>query len=120
MEIATGLGSTYSTLEENIHFIAKRTNTASMCVTKGKHGALLLWEGAIWQNGGYPATVADTVGAGDSFLAALAAGLLRGYDPQWSLDFACATGALVAGSHGANPEISYAKVEQMITAASKV
>lgn len=119
IEIANSLGSTLSTLEEYMKFISERTGTDSLCVTKGKHGAILMWKGQLIYSGGYPANVADTVGAGDSFLAALVAGLLKGGDPQWSLNFACATGALVAEQPGANPEISYAKVEQMISNCKK-
>ena len=85
-----------------------------MCVTKGKHGALLLWEGKIYENIGYPIEVADTVGAGDSFLAALITSLLTGKEPQYSIDFACAVGALVAESPGANPEISFSRIEKMM------
>ena len=120
IEIANSLGSTLSTLEEYMKFISERTGTDSLCVTKGKHGAILMWKGQLIYSGGYPANVADTVGAGDSFLAALVAGLLKGGDPQWSLNFACATGALVAEQPGANPEISYAKVEQMISNTSSI
>ena len=120
IEVAHSLGSTFATLEENMQFIAEKTGTESLCVTKGKHGAILMWDGKMIYSGGYPATVADTVGAGDSFLAALISGLLNGNDAQWSLNFACATGALVAEQPGANPEISYAKVEQMIASTSSI
>lgn len=120
LEIAHSLGSAFITLEENMKFISEKTGTKSLCVTKGKHGAILLWDGTMIYSGGYPATVADTVGAGDSFLAALISGLLKGNAPQWSLNFACATGALVAEKPGANPEISYAKVEQMIGSTSNI
>jgi len=85
-----------------------------MCVTKGKHGALLLWKGKIYENEGYPIKVADTVGAGDSFLAALITSLLNGNEPQNAIDFACAVGALVAESPGANPDISNSKIENLM------
>ena len=48
----------------------------------------------------------DTVGAGDSFLAALIHQLLNNGSPQKAIDFACAVGAIVASSVGANPTIS--------------
>ena len=114
LEIATALQSPFITLEENIHFIASRTNTASICVTKGKDGALLLWEGELHKNEGYTVQVADTVGAGDSFLASLITSLLTGKSPQTAIDFACAVGALVAASFGANPEISLVEVDKLI------
>ena len=105
LEIATGMGSTYILVEDNMEFIANQTKTRSMCVTKGKHGAVLMWEGNLYNNNGYPVKVVDTVGAGDSFLATLIMGLLTGQDPQHAIDYACAVGALVAASAGANPTL---------------
>ncbi|HEU0125227.1 MAG TPA: PfkB family carbohydrate kinase, partial [Flavobacterium sp.] len=55
-----------------------------------------------------------TVGAGDSFLGALVTSLLTGKEPQQALNFACATGALVAGSSGANPEILLSRINDLI------
>jgi fructokinase len=115
LEIATALGSDFKTLEENIQFIAQKTNTSSICVTLGEDGALLFWENNLYSNTGYAVKVADTVGAGDSFLGSLITLLLSGETPQKSLDFACAMGALVAQSHGANPEISLEQIESFIT-----
>ncbi|MNE67541.1 aminoimidazole riboside kinase [compost metagenome] len=114
LEIAKAMNSPFESLEENMAFIEEKTKATAMCVTKGKHGALLLWEGKIYENIGYPIEVADTVGAGDSFLAALITSLLTGKEPQYSIDFACAVGALVAESPGANPEISFSRIEKMM------
>lgn len=114
LEIAAAMNSPFSGLEENMAFIAQRTNTKAMCVTKGKHGATLLWNSKLYYNDGYPIVVADTVGAGDSFLASLITSLLNEKDPQESIDFACAIGALVAESLGANPEISKERLEQIL------
>lgn len=114
LEIAKALQSSFESIEENIHFIAELTHTKAICVTRGKHGALLFWKGQLYENEGYPVKVADTVGAGDSFLASLITYLLTDKDPQTSIDFACAVGALVAESSGANPEISFSRIENMI------
>ncbi|KIO54448.1 carbohydrate kinase family protein [Flavobacterium hibernum] len=114
LEIAKAMNSPYESLEENMAFIEEKTKATAMCVTKGKHGALLLWEGKIYENGGYPIEVADTVGAGDSFLAALITSLLTGKEPQNSIDFACAVGALVAEAPGANPEVPNSKIENLM------
>lgn len=108
------MGSKYTLPEDNMLFIAERAKLKGVCVTKGKHGATLLWKGALYRNDGYTVTVADTVGAGDSFLAALITGLLTGENPQKTVDFACALGALVAGHTGANPEISVEQVEKLL------
>ncbi|MFH6998702.1 carbohydrate kinase family protein [Flavobacterium sp. FlaQc-57] len=114
LEIAAAMNSSFTSLEDNMRFIAQKTKVTTMCVTKGKHGALLMWEGQLYENGGYPVEVADTVGAGDSFLAALITSLLTGKAPQTAIDFACAVGALVAQAPGANPEISNSKIENLM------
>lgn len=105
-EIGEMLGSPFNSLEQNIHFLAEKTNTRDICVTKGRHGAVLLKAGKLYYNSGFKIEVKDTVGAGDSFLASLLAKLLQDEEPQQALNFACAVGALVAGREGANPELS--------------
>ena len=115
-EIAKDLNFESTSLEENIQFIAAATHTASICVTKGKHGAILYYHDAFYYNEGYHIKVVDTVGAGDSFLASLITKLLEKESPQKALDFACAVGALVAGSEGANPAIKVEDVNKFISA----
>ncbi|MBJ7881251.1 carbohydrate kinase family protein [Gelidibacter salicanalis] len=105
-EIGEMLDSRTHSLEQNIKFIAEHTNTKTICVTKGRHGAILYCNDTYYYNSGYQIEVVDTVGAGDSFLASLINDLLKKTDPQKAIDFACAVGALVAGSEGANPKIS--------------
>ncbi|QXP64632.1 carbohydrate kinase family protein [Polaribacter sp. HaHaR_3_91] len=105
-EISAFLGSPFHNLEQNIRFIAKKTKTAHICVTKGEHGAVLLYNNTLFYNSGYKIKVVDTVGSGDSFLATLIHHLLDNHNPQKSLDIACAVGALVAQNEGANPIIS--------------
>ncbi|MDR6844461.1 carbohydrate kinase [Flavobacterium granuli] len=105
-EISRKLDSPYNSFEQNIKFIADKTNTKQVCVTKGAFGAVLYYSEKFYYNSGYFIKVVDTVGAGDSFLASLIVRLLRGKSPQKSLNYACAIGALVAGEEGANPKIS--------------
>ncbi|WES98162.1 carbohydrate kinase [Chryseobacterium arthrosphaerae] len=111
LEIAAELGFKSDDLEENIRFISEKTNTKSICVTLGKHGSLLLWEDEIYRHGGYPVKVADTVGAGDSFLASLIAQLLSNRKPDKAMDFASAVGAIVASKAGANPIITSSDID---------
>jgi fructokinase len=113
-EIAESLGSVYNSLEQNLMFISEKTNTSSICVTKGNHGAVFLHDEKLYYNSGFKTKVKDTVGAGDSFLASLIAGLLKNEDPQSSLDFACAVGALVAGEDGANPIIKKSYIQEFM------
>lgn len=104
-EITQVLGFESLDFEANIKFIEKSTGASTICVTRGADGAMLYYKGEFYYNKGYQITVVDTVGAGDSFLASLIDKLLKGVDPQKSLDFATAVGAIVASSKGANPEI---------------
>lgn len=113
-EISEYMNSPYNSLEQNIRFISEKTNTKHICVTKGNHGAVLYYDGKLYYNSGYKINVVDTVGAGDSFLASLLAKLLLGNDPQNAVDFACAMGALVAQSEGANPKISNDSVAEFM------
>ncbi|MFL1010510.1 carbohydrate kinase family protein [Flavisericum labens] len=113
-EVSQLMGSKYKSLEQNLNFIAEKTNTKHICVTKGEHGAVLLYDDKLYYNSGYLVKVVDTVGAGDSFLGSLISQLLNNTEPQKAIDFACAVGALVAQSEGANPKISKGKIEQFM------
>lgn len=113
-EIAHAMGSKYHSLEQNLEFIADKTNTSYMCITKGSHGALLKVHDKIYYNSGYLIKVVDTVGAGDSFLGSLIYQLCTTLDPQYAVNFACAVGAMVAQHHGATPELSITDIEQFI------
>ncbi|MDH5475425.1 MAG: carbohydrate kinase [Cyclobacteriaceae bacterium] len=101
-----------NSIVEQINFLSQLTNTKQICVTKGKHGAELLYNGDFFSNSGYPTKVVDTVGAGDSFLATLISHLLRKANPNDALNYACAVGALIAGKTGANPILLDSEIEE--------
>ncbi|WP_397447002.1 carbohydrate kinase [Polaribacter sp. R77954] len=113
-EIGADLGSPYHNLEQNLHFIASKTKVKTICVTKGEHGAVLLFEGSLYYNSGFLVKVKDTVGSGDSFLAALIHKLIAKEEPQKALNFACAVGALVAKNDGANPIITEKEISEFL------
>lgn len=102
-EIAAEMGSKFKSLEQNVEFIAEKTATEFICVTKGRHGALLKIGDKKYYNSGYLINVVDTVGAGDAFLGSLIYQLCCDTDPQYAVDFACAVGAMVAEHQGATP-----------------
>jgi fructokinase len=104
--IADLMNSPFHSMDQHIEFIAKETQTDVICVTKGMFGAVLYHKKKWFYNSGFKVKVSDTVGAGDSFLGTLIHGLVSNDGLQYSLDRACAMGALVAGSVGANPTIS--------------
>ncbi|MEM5566688.1 carbohydrate kinase [Psychroserpens sp. AS72] len=117
-EISICLGSQHRSIEQNIKFIANKTNTAHICVTRGKDGAVLFYNENLYYNEGYSVNVIDTVGAGDSFLATLINGLLKNKHPQNAIDIACAVGAIVTQHEGANPKITTKDVQSFLDSKS--
>ncbi|MDP5230070.1 MAG: PfkB family carbohydrate kinase [Cellulophaga sp.] len=113
-EIGGYLNSKYNSMEQTISFIAKETNTESICVTKGAYGAVLYHKEKFYYNSGYRIKVLDTVGSGDSFLASVIFKLFNGKDPQSAIDFGCAVGAMVAKSEGANPIFTNLKIAKFM------
>lgn len=118
-EISRKLESPFNSFEQNVKFIAEKTNTKQVCVTKGAFGAVLYYNDKFYYNSGYFIKVVDTVGAGDSFLATLIVRLLKGKSPQKSLNYACAIGALVAGQEGANPKLSDVEIKKYMMLEAK-
>jgi fructokinase len=112
-EINRKLGFINNSVKENIKYISKFTNTSQICVTRGGEGAILYFNQKFYENGGYKVKVADTVGAGDSFLATLIECLLKKENSQKAIDTACAIGALVAQNHGTNPKISSEEIKKI-------
>lgn len=100
-------------LEAGMRCLAQCTGAGILCVTLGGDGAALLAGGTFFRHPGYRVEVADTVGAGDSFLAGLVARLQDSADPAEALGFACALGALVASKPGATPDIAPGEVDRL-------
>ncbi|MBP8157057.1 MAG: carbohydrate kinase [Flavobacterium sp.] len=115
LEVAQKLGSQTEDIEANILFLAKRTNTQTICITKGKHGAVLWANNQFYAGKGFSVEVADTIGAGDSFLAALMSKIIVSTNYYEAVTFACGVGALVAGYKGANPQISSEEINDFIS-----
>lgn len=115
-EISKAMGSQEKSLEKQLRFISVKTNTPKVFVTKGGDGALLLLNDQLYDQKGFPIKVVDTVGAGDSFLATLLEGILTNKAPEIALENACAMGAMVASSTGANPKITPEELHHFIKA----
>ena len=65
-------------LRERLSALAARHDLRAAACTRGERGSVLLAEGLWSEHPGVAATVADTVGAGDAFAAAMTVGLLAG------------------------------------------
>lgn len=93
------------TLESLARLMAEETGASAICVTAGAQGAGLLYQGDWFWADAQPIVVADTIGAGDAFLAALVWSLLEPDASPWeSLHRACRLGEFVASQHGATPQ----------------
>ena len=73
-------------------------------MTRGAEGAILVSPTEVIFQSGIPTLVRDTVGAGDSFTAALVVGLLRGDVLTTIARTACETASAVCQHDGAVPE----------------
>jgi len=91
--------------KDQMIFLTKKFNIDTLVMTAGKNGAYCMHDGLLLMQKGFPVEVLDTVGSGDSFLAALVFKLLNGNSWQECLQFACATGSLVATKSGGTPVI---------------
>lgn len=74
-----------------------------VCVTRGNGGSLLVSADERSEHPGFKVKVADTVGAGDAFTAALVHGYLRGTPLAQINEAANRVGAWVASQSGATP-----------------
>jgi fructokinase len=74
-----------------------------VCVTRGSGGSLLVSANERSEHPGFRVKVADTVGAGDAFTAALVHGYLRGTPLAQINETANRIGAWVASQSGATP-----------------
>ena len=102
--LATGNGEIPGHEENHARLLAAEFGTPLVCITAGARGAGLLRADHWTWVSTHPVVVADTVGAGDAFLAAFLAGLLvRAADDSALLAAACRLGEWVAARPGATP-----------------
>lgn len=83
---------------------AKRCGWRAVAVTLGARGCAMLLDDEYIEAPGYTVDIADPVGAGDSFAAALLHGLNSGWPAHRIADFANRVGAIVASRHGGIPD----------------
>lgn len=87
------------------HFLFQTYGVALIAVTLGAAGSRLISPQTEWRAAGQPVTVADTIGAGDSFTAALAVGLCQGIPKDQLLSLCNTVGSYVASQTGATPQL---------------
>ncbi len=90
-----------------------------VAVTRGGHGSLLATREAVHEHPGIATEVADTIGAGDAFTAAMTHYLLRGADLPTLNEAGNRWGSWVASQRGAMPLLEakvHARIEASIEA----
>lgn len=75
----------------------------AICITLGPDGCSLLMNDEFLECPGFPIQVADTIGAGDAFSAALLHGINAGWPVSQIAGFANRVGALIASRPGGTP-----------------
>ncbi|CAM4283306.1 carbohydrate kinase family protein [Gillisia limnaea] len=113
-EICEGIDTTAKTIVDKLKIISEKTSTSHICVTRGAQGVVLYYHGEYYHNSGFSIKVRDTVGAGDSFLAAYVSEVLKNTRPAMAMDFACAVGSLVASKEGANSQILATEIKKLM------
>ncbi|QNK63705.1 carbohydrate kinase [Pedobacter sp. PAMC26386] len=99
---------------DSILYLQQTFNIAEVILTKGDQGASYHTLTQADYGNAYPVTVADTVGAGDSFLAAFLYKKLIGEAVTVALDYALAMGSFIASKIGACPAYTTADLEKFI------
>ena len=90
---------------EILDLLAARYRPRLIALTRGERGSLLIAADRSSSHPGHRTVVVDTVGAGDAFSAALALGMLEGYDLDRLNDYANRVAAFVCSRAGATPPI---------------
>lgn len=114
LELITGWFSDYVDVAERMKFVQDRFDIRSVIVTMGEAGAVINYKGEFFRHSGYLVDVEDTVGSGDSFLAAMLYKELSGAPPEEALTFASALGALVASKAGGCPDYTKEEIVRLI------
>lgn len=103
LPVLAELLSIEGTSTEMLGTLYRRYNLDLIALTKGGQGSLLFTPEAHSIQPGLPVEVADTVGAGDAFTAALAMGLLAGLDLDAVAEGANRVASYVCSQKGATP-----------------
>lgn len=104
--IAEWSAISYSKELDCIEAIFNKFGMKEILITKGPNGATYYNKDLTYDYPAYSISVADTIGSGDSFLAAFLAMRLAGEPLEVTLDYAVAMGAFITAQSGACPEYS--------------
>jgi 2-dehydro-3-deoxygluconokinase len=85
--------------EEAVRALASH-GPARVIVTRGAEGALMSFDGRVFEGQGRRVSVVDATGAGDALAATVLTGILEGWPDDRTIDLACTVGSLVCSVAG--------------------
>lgn len=100
--------------KESARHLLVANDLSLICVTRGDNGSLLMSRDESSEHAGFKVKVADTVGAGDAFTAALVHGHLRRHPLEQINEIANRVGAWVATQPGATPAPKAGSLQQTL------
>ena len=103
-QVAQLLGYKSNAKEAAAPWLLRMCGLKLVCVTEGPSGSSLVATDGVHRHPGFPTEVADTVGAGDAFTAALIHHYLRGATLDEMNEAANRMGSWVASQVGATPK----------------
>lgn len=103
LPVVAGLLGLSGDVSDQMRQIAQRFQLKAVALTKGANGSSLLVGDELVSRPGSNLQIVDTVGAGDSYTAALALGLLAGHEPVRILESAHRIADYVCTQPGAMP-----------------
>lgn len=100
---------------DSINFLQQKFEIPGIIVTKGGNGASYYTGSLSYSKEAYEVKVADTIGAGDSFLAAFLYKKLTFAPVVETLDYALAMGAFIASQSGACPDYTLSDLHHFMS-----
>ena len=107
-------GGSFINEKEQVRFIQDRFNIPEVIVTKGEFGASYYRMDQSYHAWGSEVKVNDTIGSGDSFLAAFIANHQMGQSPKTIIKNAIGMGAFIATKKGGCPQYEIEEYKKFI------
>ncbi|MDO8301940.1 MAG: carbohydrate kinase [Sedimentisphaerales bacterium] len=108
------LGLKSSNLKANVRTLLETYGLKMVCLTRGHLGCMLANEKQVIEHQGFKVRVADAVGAGDAFTAAMVHHFLKGSSLEKTAQAANRLGSYVASQSGATPQIDKNILNQVL------
>lgn len=119
LDLLGNLFTSFTKMEDRINALREKFEIAEILLTKGTQGCTYYADGIQLNETIYKVKVADTVGSGDSFLAAFLAKKLQHEPIESCLAYATLISAFITSKKGACPNYSLTDIEEFHKSAVK-